>query len=210
MGLRVLGLSASPRAEGNSDLLLREALSGAQAAGAETEYVALRELNIAPCQECGACHKLGTCRFDDDFQIVFQKMLQADRLVFATPVFFMGVCTQGKLLIDRCQCLWARKYVLKQPLFSDGTRDRRAMVIAVGGSKSTDMFASIRLTMKYYLDSLEMKLAAALFVNQIDARGAIRKHPTAMREASRLGRKLVSLTTPPDKPERVELFDGLS
>ena len=211
MGLKVLGISAGPRAKGNSDLLLRQALSGAEAAGAETEYLALRELKIGPCQECNACSRLGRCRFDDDYQIVFQKMLEADRLIFATPVFFMAVCAQGKLLIDRCQCLWSRKYLLKEPLFPDGARDRRAMVIAVGGSKNRKMFESIRLTMQYYLDVLEMKWVAGLFVNQVDERGAIQRHPTALPEAFRLGRELArSAPLPADKPELVELFDGLS
>jgi multimeric flavodoxin WrbA len=159
---KVLGISSSPRIEGNSDLLLRQALAGAEAAGAQTEYVRLAELNIAPCIECNSCYKTGRCRIDDDYQTLCSKMLETDHLIFATPIFFMTVCAQAKLLIDRCQCLWAHKYVLKQPLIETAGRDRRAMVIAVGGTKSKKMFESVRLTFKYYLDVLDMQYAANL------------------------------------------------
>lgn len=206
MKLRVLGISTSPRLGGNSDLLLREALAGAESAGVEVEYLRLCDLEIAPCVECNACYKTGRCRVEDDYQIVFQKLLEADRLIFATPIFFMAVCAQAKTLIDRGQCLWAHKYILQKALISP-PRDRRAMVIAVGGSRSKKQFDSIRLTMKIYFDSLQMDYIANLFVNKIDQLGAIKKHPLALKEAYRLGRELITAETPPpQKPVNVELI----
>ena len=187
----MLGISTSPRVKGNSDLLLHAALSGALAAGAEVEYLLLCGLNIADCQGCNYCWEHGTCRIEDDFQRIFPKLLEVDRLIFGTPVFFMSVCGQGKLLIDRCQCLWARKYVLKR-LVSLDTCNRRAMVIVVGGTKGTKMFDCIKLTMRYWLDVLDMSYALNLFVNKIDERGAVLQHPSAMKEAFRLGGELVS------------------
>jgi multimeric flavodoxin WrbA len=205
MSIKVLGISTSPRLKGNSDLLLRQALAGTEDAGAETEYIRLRDLNIAPCIECNSCYKKGTCVVEDDYQMLSSKMLEADRLIFATPIFFMTVCAQAKALIDRCQCLWAHKYVLKRPLITTG-RDRRAMVIAVGGTKSKKMFESVRLTAKYFFDVLDMAYVANLFVNKVDAVGEIKQHPSAMDEAFRLGRELVSTDTPPpEKPINVEL-----
>ena len=205
MSVKVLGISTSPRQNANSDLLLRQALAGAEAAGAEIEYISLRDLNIAPCIECNSCYKSGACVVEDDYQMLSSKMLESDRLIFATPIFFMTVCAQAKALIDRCQCLWAHKYVLKQPLITT-SRDRRAMVIAVGGTKSKKMFESIRLTAKYFLDVLEMNYAANLFVNKIDEPGQIKQHPSAMNEAYRLGRELASTDVPPpEKPVSVEL-----
>ncbi|MGB2808817.1 MAG: flavodoxin family protein [Sedimentisphaerales bacterium] len=205
MSVKVLGISTSPRVDGNSDLLLRQALAGAESTGAEIEYIRLSDLNIAPCIECNSCYKSGACVVEDDYQMLSSKMLESDRLIFATPIFFMTVCAQAKALIDRCQCLWAHKYVLKKPLITAG-RDRRAMVIAVGGTKSKKMFESIRLTAKYFLDVLEMNYAVNLFVNKIDDPGQIKQHPTAMDEAYRLGRELASTDTPPpEKPVSVEL-----
>jgi multimeric flavodoxin WrbA len=206
MALKVLGISASPRVGGNTDILLAEALRGArEAGGEEVESVFLRGLSIGPCVECYACAKTGVCRIEDDYQKVFAKMLEADRLVFATPVFFMSVSAQAKLLIDRCQCLWSRKYLLKQPLFPDGPRDRRALVIAVGATRSKKMFESVRLTMKYFFDAAGFDYAANLFINQVDAAGAVRSVPQALTEAARLGRALASESPLPPQPETVEL-----
>lgn len=201
----MLGISTSPRTKGNSDLLLREALAGAESAGAKTEYIHLSDYNIAPCIECNSCYTTGNCRIQDDYQKLLKKMLDTDRLIFATPVFFMSVCAQAKTLIDRGQCLWAHKYVLKKQLISP-QRDRRAIVIAVGGSKSTKQFESIRLTMKTYFDVLDISYTANLFINKIDDLGDIRKHPEALKEAFRLGKELITTEAPlPQKPINIEL-----
>lgn len=205
MNIKVLGISTSPRIKGNSDLLLRRALTGAESAGADTEYASLHDYNINPCIECNACYTTGTCTVQDDYQQLLKKILDADRIIFATPIFFMTVCAQAKMLIDRCQCLWAYKYVLKKELITP-SHDRRAMVIAVGGSRSKKQFECIRLTMKSYFDSLQVHYAANLFVNKIDALGDIEKHTSALNEAYRLGSLLAATDTPPpQKPIDIEL-----
>ncbi len=205
MTVKVLGISAGPRVKGNSDLLLRQALAGAESAGADVEYIRLSDYKIAPCIECNLCHTTGWCEVQDDYQPLLAKMLDAGRLIFATPIFFMAVCAQAKTLIDRGQCLWARKYVLKKELITP-ERDRRAMVIAVGGSKSTKQFDSIRLTMKSYFDSLQMHYVSNLFINKVNALGEIEKHPSALKEAFRLGKELTTADTlPPKKPIDIEL-----
>lgn len=205
MDVKVLGISTSPRIRGNSDLLLRHALAGAESAAAQVEYVHLADYKIGPCIECNACYETGRCVVQDDYPQLLQKMLDADRLIFATPVFFMTVCAQAKMLIDRGQCLWAEKYILKKESFVSG-RDRRAMVIAVGGSRSKKQFESIRLTMTSYFDSLQVRYVSNLFVSKVDSRGEIEKHPTAIQEAYRLGSQLVaSSAPPPEKPVTIEL-----
>ena len=205
MNIKVLGISTSPRIKGNSDLLLRRALAGAESAGANTEYLRLPDYKVSPCIECNACYATGLCKVQDDYQQLLKKILDTDHIIFATPIFFMTVCAQAKMLIDRCQCLWAHKYVLKKELTTAG-KDRRGMVIAVGGSRSKKQFEYIRLTMKSYFDSLQVHYSANLFVNKIDALGDIEKHPTAMNEAYRLGNQLVdSDTLPSDKPINIEL-----
>ena len=205
MKAKVLGISTSPRPDGNSDSLLRQALAGAESAKASVEYVSLRDLKIGPCIECNSCYTTGMCRIEDDYQGLLQMMLDADRLIFAAPIFFMNVCAQAKTLIDRGQCLWAQKYVLKKQLFP-GERDRRAMVIAVGGSKSTKMFDCVTLTMKTYFDSLQMHYVCNLFVNKVDEPGRIENHPFAMTEAFRLGSELTAADAPPpEQPLDVRL-----
>jgi multimeric flavodoxin WrbA len=179
-------------------MLLRRALAGAESIGANIEYIRLSDYKVGPCIECNACYETGKCEVQDDYQLLLQKILDADRFIFATPVFFMTVCAQAKMLIDRCQCLWAHKYILKKELITPG-HDRRAMVIAVGGSRGKKQFESIRLTMKSYFDSLQVQYAASLFVSKIDALGDIEKHPSALNEAYRLGSLLAAADIPPSQ-----------
>ena len=204
--LRVLGISSSPRVNGNTDLLLREMLAGAESAGGKVEYLALRESNISPCIECNACYQTGQCKIQDDYQSISQKMIAADRLIVATPIFFMAVSSQCKMLIDRCQCLWAHKYVLKKFLINSGNRDRRGLVIAAGGAKGNKMFGCVRMTIKYFFDVLDIRLVGGLFVNKVDAAGDVLNHPNAMKQAHSCGRELVLTTGPvPEKPVNIEL-----
>ena len=130
MKINVLGISTSPRLNGNSDLLLKKALAGADSTGAITEYIRLADYNIKPCIECNLCYTTGKCVINDDYQKLLEKLQKTDRLIFSTPIFFMNVCAQAKILIDRGQCLWVQKYILKKKLIGPEP-DRIAMVIAV-------------------------------------------------------------------------------
>ena len=104
----------SPRIKGNTDLLLDEAFRGAQSQGAETEKLVVDKLKIAPCREYYGCLRDGNCVIRDDMEDIYPKLLEADIVIVASPMFFYGITAQVKALIDRCQALWARRYVLKQ------------------------------------------------------------------------------------------------
>lgn len=185
--MRVLGISSSPRENGNSDILLRQALSGASSAGAEAEYLRLSKLNLAPCNACGACYATGMCIIEDDFQMVLPKIIEAQRLIFASPIYFMNVCAQAKILIDRCECLWANKYLLKRTINEGGDKQRLAMVIATGATKGKRLFEGIRMTMNYFFDALDTGYFANLFVSNVEDAGKIADNQTAMEKAIRLG-----------------------
>ena len=184
--LKVPGISTSPRLKGNSDLLLRQALSGAEQAGSQVEYLRLCDYKIDGCHECYACATTGQCQVKDDYQPILDKMLQTDRIIFATPVFFMTVSAQAKLLIDRGQCLWVRHNRLKQPLFKP-KRDRRGMIIAVGGSPNKQQFDCVERPIQSCFEYLEVDCVSTLFINRVDEKGAILQHPDALERAFRLG-----------------------
>ncbi len=187
---RVLGLAGSPRRGGNSEILLTEALEGAAEAGAETELVRAADYRVAGCIACNGCFQTGRCVVEDQYQDIYERLLDCDLLLVGTPVFFMNVPSQLKAVIDRTQCLWARRYVLKAAAVEDG-RTRRGGLIVVGGSKSEKMFEAVTLTIHYFFDALDMTLAETLLVNEVDERGAIRRHPDLVAEARQLGRRLV-------------------
>lgn len=99
--MKILGLVCSPRKGGNTEILVREALTGAEQKGAETELYLVGDKDIRPCIACEACMPEGICATDDDMQVLYEKLLEADGIIFGTPVYFMNVTAQTKAVIDR-------------------------------------------------------------------------------------------------------------
>lgn len=105
MSKKVLILSGSPRKNGNSDILCDEFMKGAVEAGNEVEKIRVAEKNIGYCRACYAC-KNGPCAIKDDMTEVLQKMIDADVIVLASPVYFYSIDAQLKALIDRTVARW--------------------------------------------------------------------------------------------------------
>lgn len=191
--MKVLGLFGSPRRDGNTDLLMQELLKGAVSTGAEAEKIYITELEIAPCGEHMTCQKTGECIIQDDMQGLYARLLSADVVVLAAPIFFYNLPGQTKALIDRCQVLWARKHILKRtpPTHTGNGATRQGFFITVGGTKGTSLFDGAVLTVKYFFDTIGVAYAGELAFRNIDHKGAIRKHPTALAEAFAKGRELV-------------------
>lgn len=102
MSKKVLILSASPRKSGNSDLLCDQFMFGAKEAGNQAEKIFLRDKKINYCTGCGTCFNRGEdCSQKDDMDEVLKKMISADAIVMATPVYFYTMNAQMKTLIDR-------------------------------------------------------------------------------------------------------------
>ncbi|MDP3879703.1 MAG: flavodoxin family protein [Dehalococcoidales bacterium] len=198
--MRVLGIAGSPRRGGNTDLLLAEVMRGAASRGAEVKTLFICDLDIAPCQHCDACLKKGECKIDDDMQMVYRELEQADRVVLASPVHFMGVTAQLKAMIDRCQALWARKYVLKVPPLGD-RRQRKGLFVSVGGRRVANVFEASLIVVKSLFIVLDIAYAGELLFPDIDEKRAIRKHPDALRRAFLAGQKLVE-DEPAESPEK--------
>ena len=103
---KVLIISASPRKEGNSDILCDEFARGAREAGHDVEKIRLAEKNVGYCEGCYACQKLKKCVKNDDANEIVDKMLNADVIVLSTPVYFYSMDAQLKALIDRSVSRW--------------------------------------------------------------------------------------------------------
>ena len=189
--MRILGIHGSPRRGGNTELLLQELLRGCRDAGAEVEEIFLRDLKITPCLEIYACRKDGKCPIHDDMESLYPKLAEADVVALASPVFFYSVSAHAKAVIDRCQAMWAKKYLLKQPI-APGKPGRKGVFLSVGGSKGSKIFDGPLLTMKYFFDALDVIFYRSLLFRSIDAKGEILEHPTALAEAYALGKELAT------------------
>ena len=100
-------LSGSPRKGGNSDILCDEFAQGAQEAGNEVEKIRVASNNIHPCSACYYCRDHGgACVYKDDMAAILQKMIDADVLVLASPVYFYSIDAQLKAMIDRTVARW--------------------------------------------------------------------------------------------------------
>ena len=98
---KVLVLSSSPRKGGNSDTLCDQFIKGAQESGDDVEKIYLRNKRINYCTGCGTCNLQKPCPQKDDAAEVIDKMVKADVIVLATPVYFYTMSAQMKTLIDR-------------------------------------------------------------------------------------------------------------
>ncbi|MHB0914138.1 MAG: flavodoxin family protein [Thermoleophilia bacterium] len=194
--VRVLGLSGSPREGGNTETLLDEALEGARQAGAETDKLAVGKLSYGGCIECNDCFETGECTIVDDMATVYSAIEAADRIIVASPIFFMGLPSQLKAIIDRCQQYWALKYVLNQPFpRPDDAPVRYAAFIGVGATKGEKLFDGSLQTLKYFFDAIAAQplVEQYLLVRGVDEKGDIESHADSLRAARELGASLVGL-----------------
>lgn len=185
--MKIIGIMGSPRLGGNTDLLLDEALKGAGSGGAQVEKLVADNLKIAPCKEYYGCFRDGNCVIRDDMAGIYPRLLEADVIIVAAPIFFYGLPGQLKCLIDRCQATWARKHILKQAL---GATGRRGAFIGVGATKGGKLFEGSVLVIKYFFAAIGVNYVDELLVRGIDQKAEIKEHPTALRDAFELGKRL--------------------
>jgi multimeric flavodoxin WrbA len=185
--MKILGIYGSPRRGGNTDILLDKALEGARSAGAEVKTIYARKLNISGCLECGGCDKTGKCVVRDEMQDIYPMLQEADIIFLATPIFFYGMSSQVKALIDRCQALWSKRMLEKTPAERKRYDSGKGYLIAVGATRGNNLFEGVQLTARYFFDALDMSYEGGIFFRRIDKKGAIAEHPEALQQAFDLG-----------------------
>lgn len=184
--MKVLGIMGSPRMKGNTDLLLDAALKGASGQQVDVEKILVDKLQIAPCKEYYGCLNDGRCVIQDDMEDVYRKILDADAVIIASPIFFYTVSAQLMLLVSRCQALWARKYVLKNM----DVPEKKGAFIAVGATRGEKLFDGPKLTVKYFFQAINARYTDELLIRGVDKKGEIKEHPTALSDAYELGKRL--------------------
>ncbi len=187
----ILAIYGSPRRRGNTSLLLREAVRGAKEAGAQTDEVVLRDLDMAPCLEIYGCAKTGRCFIQDDFQGLYDQLLACRGLMLASPIFFYTVSAHTKILMDRCQSLWVKKYRLAKNVSKSRDFKRKGLFISVGATKGKRLFEGTLLSVRYFFDVIDTELWRSLLYRNLDFEGDVLKHPEHLEEAYRSGREMV-------------------
>jgi multimeric flavodoxin WrbA len=188
MSARILCIAGSPRRNGNNDRVLAALEEGVRAAGGEIDHLVASESGVNPCRGCNACSKDGRCIQRDPMDAVYARIDAADGFAIATPVYFATVPAVLKVLYDRCQPYWARRYVLGEP--PPEIRRPGALLIVRGGG---DPFGSecAKAPTKSVLAVLGVEIvesAEAL----ADRAGEIEDDPGMLAEARSIGARLVA------------------
>lgn len=186
--MKIVGISGSPRRSGNSEILLDRALEGAASAGADAEKIVLNELEIRSCQECGGCDKNGVCVIPDDMSHLYKTLDKADAVIVASPIFFASLSAQTKMMIDRFQCEWMAKYMLKKAMRK---KRRKGLFICVSGSHRNDYFENAGSIIKAFFATLDIEYCGELFCGGMEKARDIDNEEKVLNKAYSLGRELV-------------------
>ncbi len=190
MTITVLGLAGSARRGGNTETLLDWCLQGARSEGAVAVKIALPDLDLHGCRACDACRATGVCIQKDDMTMLYPYLRQAESIVIAAPTYFQGMPAVPKMVVDRCQPLWALKYVLKQAIAQPGGPERRGGFLSCAGMNSMQGFDGSRKVIRALWYTLDVTPSGEVLCPGIDAKGQIGEQAGARVAAEQLGRNL--------------------
>jgi len=189
--VNIAAIFGSPRRNGNTSILLRHSIAGARDAGAYVSEIVLRNLTISPCLEIYGCRNTGKCVIEDDFKEIETLFQHIDGLILASPIFFYAVSAHTKILMDRCNSLWVKKYWIENKSHGKADYPRKGLFISVGSTKGKKLFEGARLSVRYFMDALDMELWKSLLFRGIETEGQILESPPLLQKAYEAGKDLV-------------------
>ena len=147
---RVIVISTSLRRGSNSDMLANQFVEGAKTAGNEVEKISLVGKNIQFCKGCLACQKLDRCVINDDVNDIMAKVLKADVVVWATPIYYYEMSGQMKTLIDRMNAMYSQDYAF---------RDVYLLTTAAENEEQTPKRAEIGFGIEYVFSAVKLSFS---------------------------------------------------
>lgn len=188
--IKILGICASPRKGGNSDVILDGFLDGARSAGpCSIKKIYLSDLDIKFCKENECCFESGVCNIDDDMRLIYKEIDGADVLAIAAPVYFGNIPAQLKLAVDRFQPHWIRKEILKKPPLTE--KKRIGVFLCVSGQNRKDFFSNARQVLKNLFAVLDIKYYGEVYCGGVNNKGDIQSKVECMNKARVLGESLI-------------------
>ncbi len=178
--MKILGISCSPRRQGNTVALLEEVFRGAKQEGAETELYRVSDSQIEPCQGCMSCWESGECVIEDDMRDLTERMVNADGIVFGTPIYFYNMTAQAKAIIDRTIALGRPERNLSNKVGG---------VVAVAGS-----LGLVDALKDFYFYFVTRQILPANYVAAYGgAEGEVKNLEKCMQACHDLGRQMVQI-----------------
>lgn len=178
--MNILVLSGSPRKGGNTDILVDAFAKGASESGHSVSVISVHDVDVHPCKGCDACFKRSdmSCIQDDDMAGIYKRLAEADMLVIASPVYFYGISSQLKAIIDRCH----------NPI-RDTFHISRSALLLVGAASRPEMFDAIIAEYNLCISYFDIADAGQILVRRAKEKGDINK-AEALEQAYNLGRGL--------------------
>lgn len=146
--MKLLVLDGSPRKEGHTVSWIRSVIDESYS----VKYLPVRELDIHHCIGCQKCFTKGKCVFDDDFKLFEDALAECDTLIVSSPLYFNGLPSVFKTLIDRCEVFYARKVILKESISS-----KKGLIVMTSGMNRKKDFDGALSTLKLFFLSLNIK-----------------------------------------------------
>jgi multimeric flavodoxin WrbA len=184
--MKVLGIMGSPRIGGNSDLLLDQALEGAEKAGGMTEKIILIQKKIAGCYDCKKCNESGICAVKDDMPEIHEKILEADAIIHSVPVYFWSMTAQMKAYLDRWCAFFDKDWMWHKAYFPK-MKGKRIGLITVCGDRDVHTADPIVHSFKNTAEFTKLDWIGAIMASASE-KGEVAKDQAAKDEAFNLGR----------------------
>ena len=196
--MNILAISCSPRKNGATVEVLEEVLKGAKDEGSSVELYSVAGKTLNGCTSCYACSEKGECVLQDDMSELYSKMIDADGIVFGTPIYYYGMTAQAKAIIDR-------SFSLNTP--EKSLRNKVGGVVTVAGSLG--MMDALKDF--YFFFAVKQMLPANYVAMYSGAVDDLKKLEKGMKAAGELGRQMVKLVEkkfeyPEDFPPRPFAF----
>lgn len=188
--MKILGISCSPKIDGNTITLVQKVLDGAKEKGALTTLYTVSGKDISPCQGCRACVGKGICKIDDDMQDLYKKMLEADGIIFGTPIYVYNMTAVTKAITER---------IISFCIPEKSLANKVGSVVAVGGS-----FGLINAIKDLYFFMVTRQMIPANYVAAYaETQGKVTELKKCMEAANLLGHQMVRMAAqgfkyPPD------------
>ena len=178
--MKILSLVGSPRKGSNTDILIDQILKGAKENGHSSDKIYLYDKKISPCIDCRKCKKGElVCPIKDDMQEIYQKMVDADLIIFGTPIYWYGPTGPMKLLIDRM-----RPFIANRKL--NGKKGLIVTPSEEGPKACGPLIEMFRMSFEY----LKMKYVGEFLVIAYE-RGEINENQDELERAYKFGRDLL-------------------
>lgn len=189
--LNTLAIFGSPRKGSNSKRIVEEILEGIKSVQGDVniDKIFPAKEDINPCIACDGCHRNLGCVIEDDMQELYSKFDQADIVLVASPIYFNAVSAQLKGLIDRCQAIWASKYVHKDPIIDRDKKRLGVFVAAAGNPAGIAQFKPSQQIMELFFKSINTDYYRDILFTNSDE-NPIAERPETLEKAHQLGVKL--------------------